>query len=36
MKTRLYSLLLSTPLAVAGVSCWLKFVFSGRGWQDGN
>jgi hypothetical protein len=39
MKTRLHSLLLSTPLLIAAVGCWAKFVpgkFHGLGWQDGN
>jgi hypothetical protein len=39
MKTRLYSLLLSTPLLIAAAGCWVKFAagkFQGLGWQDGN
>ena len=39
MKTRLTSLLLSTPLLITAAACFGQFAgfkFGGLGWQDGN
>jgi len=39
MKTRLYSLLLSTPLLIAAAGSWASYAgvkIPVLGWQDGN